>query len=114
MTFIDTRDIPGQADAYVCVGAPHMPLGVGGILRLDTHLSLRTLDPITKLTPEIDTPDEHGFRHQQSGEQVLGLMRSFNADQGTAFLLVTHDDHVARHCDRIVHMVDGVVLAVQV
>ncbi len=45
----------------------------------------------------------------QSGEQVLEMVRDFNRRLGTAFLVVTHDDHVASACDRIVHMVDGLV-----
>jgi lipoprotein-releasing system ATP-binding protein len=36
-------------------------------------------------------------------------MRRFHRDRGTAFLIVTHDHEVADHCDRVVHMVDGVV-----
>jgi lipoprotein-releasing system ATP-binding protein len=43
----------------------------------------------------------------QSGAQVLEMIRDFNRRLGTAFLVVTHDDHVASACDRIVHMVDG-------
>jgi len=73
VTFIDCRDIPGRPDLYVCTSAPHMPLGVGGILRLNTTYSLRTLYPITKLTPEIDTPDEHGYMHLRGGRWVHDL-----------------------------------------
>ncbi|HKJ93471.1 MAG TPA: ABC transporter ATP-binding protein [Longimicrobiales bacterium] len=43
----------------------------------------------------------------QAREQVFGLLRRFNAERGTAFLIVTHDDRLAERCDRIVHMVDG-------
>ncbi len=60
------------------------------------------------MDPPLVLADEPtGNLDQESGEQVLALLRDFNAGQGTAFLLVTHDDHVAQHCDRIVHMVDG-------
>ena len=66
-TFLDCRDIPGKPGKYVVVGAPHMPLGVGSVIRLDTSWSLRTLKPMTSLTPEIDTPDESGYRHMVNG-----------------------------------------------
>ena len=68
VTFIDCRDIPGVPNAYVVVGAPHMPLGVGAIIRLDTRLSLRTAKPMTSLTQEIFCPDEHGYQHLKNGK----------------------------------------------
>jgi lipoprotein-releasing system ATP-binding protein len=62
------------------------------------------------MDPPLVLADEPtGNLDTQSGEQVLELLRTFNRERGTAFLLVTHDDHVADHCDRIVHMVDGLV-----
>ena len=62
------------------------------------------------MDPPLVLADEPtGNLDTQSGEQVLDLLRAFNRERGTAFLLVTHDDHVAIHCDRIVHMVDGLV-----
>lgn len=70
-TFIDARAIPGEPNAYVVVGAPHMPLGVGSVIRLDTRRSLRTLQPMTSLTPEIWCPDESGFHHLRAGSWVF-------------------------------------------
>lgn len=62
------------------------------------------------MDPPLVLADEPtGNLDTESGEHVLELMRAFHRDQGTAFLIVTHDQEVADHCDRIVHMVDGVV-----
>ena len=62
------------------------------------------------MDPPLVVADEPtGNLDTESGEHVLQLMRTFHKDQGTAFLIVTHDQDVADHCDRIVHMVDGVV-----
>jgi lipoprotein-releasing system ATP-binding protein len=38
---------------------------------------------------------------------VFGMMRKANVDQGTTFLIVTHNDALARRCDRIIEVVDG-------
>jgi lipoprotein-releasing system ATP-binding protein len=62
------------------------------------------MDPLLVLADE-----PTGNLDTQTGEQVMALMRRSNETRGTAFLVVTHDDGVARHCDRKVHMVDGVV-----
>jgi len=73
-TFIDARDIPGAGNQIVVAGTPHMPLGVGTIIRLNTVFSLRTREPMTYLTPEIDATDEHGFRHYRDGAWVRELV----------------------------------------
>ncbi len=44
-----------------------------------------------------------------SARQVFELMRRFNRERGTAFLVVTHDPRIAEQCDRIVEIVDGKV-----
>jgi lipoprotein-releasing system ATP-binding protein len=59
--------------------------------------------------PLVLADEPTGNLDTESGEQVLDVMRTFNEGGGTAFLLVTHDQDVADHCDRVVHMVDGVV-----
>ncbi len=57
--------------------------------------------------PLILADEPTGNLDTEAGRQVLRLMRSFNERRGTAFLIVTHDDHIASRCDRVVHMVDG-------
>jgi lipoprotein-releasing system ATP-binding protein len=42
-----------------------------------------------------------------SSAEVLALMRRFNRELGTTFLIVTHDPRIADACDRIVELVDG-------
>jgi lipoprotein-releasing system ATP-binding protein len=42
-----------------------------------------------------------------SSQQVFELMRRFNRESGTAFLIVTHDPRIAQRCDRVIEMVDG-------
>ena len=42
-----------------------------------------------------------------SSDEVFALMRRFNRDLGTTFLVVTHDPRIAAGCDRIVEIVDG-------
>jgi lipoprotein-releasing system ATP-binding protein len=44
-----------------------------------------------------------------TADEVFALMRRFNAEHGTAFLVVTHDPRLAARCDRIVELIDGVI-----
>jgi lipoprotein-releasing system ATP-binding protein len=42
-----------------------------------------------------------------SSTAVFELMRRFNRESGTAFLIVTHDPRIADRCDRVIELVDG-------
>ena len=42
-----------------------------------------------------------------SSAEVFALMRRFNRELGTTFLVVTHDRSIADRCDRVVELVDG-------
>ena len=42
-----------------------------------------------------------------SSDDVFELMRRFNRELGTTFLVVTHDPRIATRCQRIIEIVDG-------
>jgi lipoprotein-releasing system ATP-binding protein len=42
-----------------------------------------------------------------SADEIFALLRRFNREAGTTFLVVTHDPRLAARCDRIVELVDG-------
>ena len=46
-----------------------------------------------------------------SSDEVFALMRRFNRELGTTFLVVTHDPRIAGGCDRVVELVDGLIRA---
>lgn len=62
------RAIPGSNNEIVYIGAPHMPLGVGTVIRIDTNRPIRTRAPMTYVTPEVDVRQEWGFNHNRNGE----------------------------------------------
>jgi lipoprotein-releasing system ATP-binding protein len=47
----------------------------------------------------------------RTADDVFALMRDVNLAGRTAFLIVTHDPRLAQRCDRIVEVVDGLVVA---
>jgi len=60
------------------------------------------------MKPELVLADEPtGNLDRASSDQVMSLLRELSRDEGTAFLLSTHDESIARRCDRILTMVDG-------
>jgi lipoprotein-releasing system ATP-binding protein len=42
-----------------------------------------------------------------SADAVFELMRRFNREDGTSFLVVTHDPRIAARCARVIEIVDG-------
>jgi lipoprotein-releasing system ATP-binding protein len=59
-------------------------------------------------SPSLILADEPtGNLDTHTGEGVFNVMREFNRDHGTTFLIVTHDPRMAARCDRVVEILDG-------
>ena len=50
-----------------------------------------------------------GNLDSRTGEEILGIFRKLNTEDGITIVLVTHDPSVAAHAGRIIHMRDGLV-----
>ncbi len=60
------------------------------------------------LRPALVLADEPtGNLDRKSSEEVLALLRELCRDEGTSFLVSTHDETIAARCDRVLEMVDG-------
>lgn len=58
--------------------------------------------------PRLILADEPtGNLDSQSGADVFALMREMNRETGVAFVMITHDDRLARAADRALRMQDG-------
>lgn len=64
------------------------------------------MDPLLVLADE-----PTGNLDTASAQEVFELMRRFNLERGTTFLIVTHNHDLAAQCDRIIELVDGRVKA---
>ena len=63
---MDARQIPGS-NKIVAIGAPHMPLAVGSVLLVDTHVSQQYATAMMNLTPEIGLPPHFGWKNPGAG-----------------------------------------------
>ena len=62
------------------------------------------------LSPKLVLADEPtGNLDTHSADDIFKLMRQFNQERGTAFLIVTHDPRLAERCDRNINLVDGMI-----
>jgi len=66
-SFTYGRPIPGTAGRYVFLGTPHcFPNSLGTVIRIDTNKDIRTREPMTYMTPQVDIRTEKGFWYRQS------------------------------------------------
>jgi len=62
--------------------------------------------------PSLFLADEPtGQLDSRSGEEVISTLTSLHAEQGITLLVVTHDANIAHHCQRIIHLTDGEIVA---
>ena len=58
--------------------------------------------------PKVIFADEPtGNLDSKTGEKMIELLRQLNKEKGQTFVLVTHDDKIAKESDRIIKLVDG-------
>ncbi|WP_396216323.1 ABC transporter ATP-binding protein [Gemmatimonas sp.] len=63
------------------------------------------------MSPALILADEPtGNLDTVAADGVFQLMRTMNTDHGTSFLIVTHNAALAQRCDRILNVVDGVLV----
>jgi hypothetical protein len=65
-SFMYGRPIPGSASQYVFLGTPHcFPNSIGTVIRIDTNKPIRTREPMTYMTPQVDIRTEKGYWYRQ-------------------------------------------------
>jgi len=67
------------------------------------------------MNPPLVLADEPtGNLDSHTADDIFALLREFNREEGSAFLIVTHDPRLAGRCDRRVELMDGQILAATV
>ncbi len=61
--------------------------------------------------PDLVLADEPtGNLDTQTGEDLFNVLRKLNETHGTAFILVTHNEHLSHQTDRLIHLQDGQII----
>jgi putative ABC transport system ATP-binding protein len=65
--------------------------------------------------PDVLFADEPtGNLDQRTGHRIIELLSSLNREQGTTLVMVTHDQELARYCDRSLELDGGRLMTAQV
>ncbi|CAN91269.1 MULTISPECIES: ABC transporter ATP-binding protein [Sorangium] len=62
---------------------------------------------LSRRPPLVLADEPTGNLDTESSAEVFALMRRFNRELGTTFLVVTHDPRIAEQCERVIEIVDG-------
>jgi len=98
---VDALALVGLADR-----AEHVPDELSGGERQRVTIARSLVNDPTIVWADEPTGDLDSERAQE----VIALMRQLNVERGLTFLVVTHDIAVGRVTDRIIRMLDGVVV----
>jgi lipoprotein-releasing system ATP-binding protein len=89
-------------------------VGLGGRMHdRVTHLSggqqqrVAVARALAHRPPLVLADEPTGNLDTASSAEVFALLRRFNRELGTTFVVVTHDPRIAEACDRVVELVDG-------
>ena len=101
---LDALELVGIADR-----AGHVPDALSGGERQRVTIARSLVND-----PAIVWADEPtGDLDSENAQEIVALMRRLNVERGLSFLIVTHDIAVGRKTDRIIRMLDGVVVEEQ-
>ena len=66
---------------------------------------------LVKNPPLILADEPTGNLDSHSGEEVISILTTLHSEQGITLVMVTHNSDLAHHCQRIIHLKDGQVVA---
>ena len=66
---------------------------------------------LVKSPPLILADEPTGNLDSRSGEEIISILTTLHTEQGITLLMITHDAGIAGHCQRIIHIKDGQVVA---
>lgn len=59
--------------------------------------------------PMVLADEPTGNLDSHTADEIFALLREINREDGTAFLIVTHDPRLADRCDRRIELMDGAI-----
>ncbi len=66
---------------------------------------------LVKDPPLILADEPTGNLDSRSGEEIISILTTLHSEQGITLVMVTHETSIAQHCQRIIHLKDGQIIA---
>ena len=103
----DDYKLASQALAIVGLAerAKHKPLELSGGERQRVAIARA----LVKNPPIILADEPTGNLDSRSGEEVMKILMSLHRERDLTLVIITHDRHIAEHCQRIIQIMDGTI-----
>jgi putative ABC transport system ATP-binding protein len=62
---------------------------------------------LVKNPPLFLADEPTGNLDSRSGAEIISILTDLHAEQNITLVMITHDDNIAHHCQRVVHLKDG-------
>ncbi|SEJ21385.1 lipoprotein-releasing system ATP-binding protein [Deinococcus reticulitermitis] len=89
------------------VGLGHRALDLPGVLSGGERQRVAVARALAARPAIVLADEPTGSLDRANAERVAELMLGLAREQGSGVLLVTHDEHLAAHADRTLHLLDG-------
>ncbi len=69
---------------------------------------------LVKNPPLILADEPTGNLDSHSGKEIVSILSTLHDEQGVTMVIITHDADIAHHCQRIIHLMDGMVVSEEI
>ena len=66
---------------------------------------------LVKNPPLILADEPTGNLDSHSGKEIISILTTLHEEQGVTMVIITHDADIARNCQRVIHLMDGMVVS---
>ena len=64
---------------------------------------------LVKNPPLLLADEPTGNLDSRAGEEIISILTSLHAENNLTLVMITHEEYIARHCQRIIYIKDGQV-----
>ncbi|MAE10392.1 MAG: ABC transporter ATP-binding protein [Dehalococcoidales bacterium] len=109
LRYVGRNDRPAALEALDKVGlserAGHRPTELSG----GEMQRVAIARALVKNPPLLLADEPTGNLDSRAGEEIISILTSLHAENNLTLVMITHEEYIARHCQRIIYIKDGQV-----
>ena len=109
LEYADADDYSSAMRSLTTVGladrADHRPTELSG----GEQQRVAIARALAKNPPLILADEPTGNLDSKAGDEIINMLTALHAEQKITLVMITHDPHIAQHCQRIIYIKDGML-----